>query len=65
MIQVITQLFPFYNLSEKRIGKIFKFNVKVTSCNYNSSSDELTVTWMTGTPINIEEVQFIRIRLRV
>ena len=44
-------------LSQKLIGKVFKFNVKVTSFNYNSSSAGLTVTGITGTPIKIEEVQ--------
>lgn len=43
-------------LSEKLIEKIYKFNVKVTSFNYNSSSVGLFVTRISGTPINIEEV---------
>lgn len=42
--------------SEKLIGQVFKFNVKVTSFNYNSSSAGLTVTEITGDPINKEEV---------
>ena len=31
-------------LSQKLIGKVFKFNVKVTYFNYNSNSAGLTVT---------------------
>ena len=52
-------------LSQKLIGKVFKFNVKVTSFNYNSSSAGLTVTGITGTPIKIEEVQSIYNLLKV
>ena len=60
-----------YFLSQKLIGKVFKFNIKVTSFNYNSSSAGLTVTsfnynsssagltvtGITDTPIKFEEVQ--------
>ena len=45
-------------LSEKFIGKVFKFNVKVTSLNYNSSLVGLTVKGITCTPIYIQEVQY-------
>ena len=55
MIQVITRLYPSYQ--KKLIRKFYKFNVKVTSFNYNSSTAGLTVTEISGTPINIEEVQ--------
>lgn len=48
-------------LSKKLIGKVFKFSVRVTSYNYNSSSARLTVTEIMGNPINIDEVQFQQI----